>query len=152
MCKLKPFNTYKEQISKLSSRGCIITDYNFCEKILKDIGYYRLSAYFLPFKYSDETYHQGLTFNKIYRIYEFDRKLRSILLSAIEVIEVSLRARIAYLHSGKYGPLGYLDKTAFRSSHNSKKFKDNITREIESNKNSPYVRHHINKYGGQFPL
>jgi abortive infection bacteriophage resistance protein len=119
---------------------------------LKNIGYYRLSAYFLPFKRDDDNYTEGLSFERVYHIYEFDRKLRNLLFAAIEVIEVSLRARIAYFHSEKYGPLGYLNPATFNNKHKPEKFKENIDREIENNKKVLFVKHHIDNYGGQFPL
>ena len=93
-----------------------------------------------------------LSFERVYRIYEFDRKLRNLLFSAIEVIEVSLRTRLAHFHSEKYGPLGYLDSSSFNSKHNTDKFKQNIDREIENNKKVLFVKHPIDNYDGQFPL
>ena len=152
MSAVKKHTTYEEQIKKLKSRGCLIYDEALCESILENVGYYRLSAYFLPFKKDDGQYVDGLSIGKVYNIYEFDRRLRSLLFSAIEDIEISLRARLSYFHSGKYGPLGYLDKNSFNARHNADKFKSNITREIENNKNVPFVKHHIEHYEGQFPL
>ena len=38
MSEVKQHLTYKEQIEKLRSRGCIITDDEFCEKVLENIG------------------------------------------------------------------------------------------------------------------
>jgi abortive infection bacteriophage resistance protein len=152
MIDVKKHATYAEQIDKLRSRGCIIYDNAVCENILENVGYYRLSAYFLPFKKDDGSYQDGLTFERIYRIYEFDRKLRNLLFAAIEVVEVSLRARLAYFHSEKYGPLGYLDESSFNAKHNDAKFKANIEREVESNKKVLFVKHHLDHYSGQFPL
>ena len=152
MSEVKRHYTYAEQIEKLRSRGCIITDDAVCERKLQHIGYYRLSAYFLPFKKDDNRYTDGLTFDKVYHIYEFDRKLRNLLFAAIEVIEVSLRARLAYFHSQKYGPLGYLDQASFNEKHDADKFMENIDREIENNKKVQFVKHHIDNYNGQFPL
>lgn len=87
--------TYDRQIDKLRSRGCIIHDDAECTKILTNIGYYRLSAYFLPFKNNDGTYKSGTSFEMIYYLYEFDSKLRGLIFSAIEVIEVSLRSKLS---------------------------------------------------------
>lgn len=152
MTDVKNHTTYAEQIRKLRSRGCLIRNEAACEDVLKNVGYYRLSAYFLPFKNVDGSYQEDLTFERVYNIYEFDRKLRNLLFAAIEVIEVSFRARIAYFHSEKYGPLGYLDNASFNAKHNGEKFKENIDREIENNKNVLFVKHHIEHYDGQFPL
>ena len=152
MSEVKPHLSYEGQIDKLREKGCIIADDSFCESILVNIGYYRLSAYFLPFKNKDGKYVDNLSFEKVYRIYEFDRKLRNLLFSAIEVIEVSLRTRLAHFHSEKYGPLGYLDSATFNQKHDAEKFKQNIDREIENNKKVLFVKHHIDNYDNQFPL
>ena len=99
MNEVKPHLSYERQINKLREKGCIIDDDSFCRDVLVNIGYYRLSAYFLPFKSFDGTYMDNLSFERVYRVYEFDRKLRNLLFSAIEVIEVSLRTRLAHFHS-----------------------------------------------------
>ena len=63
---VKPHLSYKGQINKLRGRGCIIADDSFCESILVNIGYYRLSAYFLPVKNTDGKYVDNLSFEKVY--------------------------------------------------------------------------------------
>lgn len=152
MSEVKQFFTYSEQIEKLRSRGCIIKNEEDCASKLRNIGYYRLSAYFLPFRKEDGDYVDGLSFDRVYRIYEFDRKLRTHIFSALEVIEVSLRARLANFHAGKYGPLGYLDSSTFNEKHNAEKFAKGINREIENNKKVLFVKHHLENYDGCFPL
>jgi abortive infection bacteriophage resistance protein len=79
-------HTYAQQIEKLRSRGCQVTDVPFCAKILSQVNYYRLSAYFLPFKKADGNYVEGTDFNRIFQIYEFDRDLRNVLFAVIEEI------------------------------------------------------------------
>ena len=152
MNEVKKHSTYAEQIDKLRSRGCIICDDAVCEDILKNIGYYRLSAYFLPFRKKDGNYQEDLSFERVYHIYEFDRKLRGLLFAATEVIEVSLRARLAYFHSEKYGPLGYLDETSFNTKHNTERFITNINREVANNNKVLFVKHYMEHYEGKFPL
>ena len=90
MAIIKQSTTYIQQIDKLRSRGCIITDEVQAVEILSKVNYYRLTAYFLPFKQSDTSYMPGTDFATVYRIYEFDRKFRNILFTAIEEIEVNL--------------------------------------------------------------
>jgi abortive infection bacteriophage resistance protein len=84
MVNIKKPTTYKQQIEILRSRGCVIQDEAQAEEILSKINYYRLTAYFLPFKQPDESYAAGTDFNTVYQIYEFERKIRPILFSAIE--------------------------------------------------------------------
>ena len=144
--------TYQEQIGILKARGCIIPDEDFCLKILQSVNYYRLSAYFLPFKNADDTFRRGTEFPKIVDIYNFDKALRDILFSAIEEIEIFLRTRLSYFHAHHYGSTGYLQAENFSERHNARKFKELIDKEISSNHKVLFVKHHIEKYGGVFPV
>lgn len=149
---IKPATTFDEQINKIKSRGCIIGDEVWAKEILKQINYYRLTAYFLPYKEPDETYAKGTTFNNMYRTYEFDRKLRHLLYSTIEEIEIMLRAQLSYYHAHKYGPLGYKDSNNYSNWHNHEVFNKKIEDDIEQNKNKLAVKHHNEYYGGEFPI
>ena len=149
--ELKAPTTYSEQIEILKSRGCVIGNDEICEQHLKSVNYYRFTAYFLPFKDGDR-YKTGTSFESVYELYEFDRKLRGILFSAIEEIEIFLRSQLSYYHAHKYGADGYLCETSFSEKHNHQKFKDSIAREIENNRKALFVQHHINNYDGVFPV
>lgn len=149
----KPPLKYEEQLEKLKKRGCIINDDKKCISILKSINYYRLSAYFLPFKLDNGNYEEGLSFELVFSIYEFDRKLHGILFNALEETEIFLRSKIAYFHAHKYGALGYMDKANFFvKAELHENFIENFKREIDKNKNILFVKHHIYKYGGEFPI
>lgn len=150
--QMKVPTTYTEQLTKLKERGCVVGDEAACCEVLKAVNYYRLSAYFLPFKDADGHYKDGTTFRKVYRIYEFDRKLRGILFSAVEEVEIFLRARFAYYHAHKYGATGYLDSGNYSDKHNAEKFNATLQREIENNKKVLFVKHHLEKYNGVFPI
>lgn len=78
MNEIKPHLSYEGQIDKLREKERVITDDSFCKNVLVNIGYYRLSAYFLPFKNADGNYMENLSFERVYRVYEFDRKLRNL--------------------------------------------------------------------------
>lgn len=149
----KPPLKYEEQLEKLKKRGCIINDDKKCISILESVNYYRLSAYFLPFKLDDGNYKEGLSFERVFSIYEFDRKLHGILFNALEETEIFLRSKIAYFHAHKYGALGYMDKSNFSvKAELHENFIENFKREIDKNKNILFVKHHIDKYGGEFPI
>ena len=87
---VKKHLTIDEQIKLLKTRGCIIENEELVKNILLDINYYRLTSYFLPFKESEDKYLEGTSFNKVYRNYLFDRKLRNMLSYIIEHIEVTI--------------------------------------------------------------
>ena len=152
MAEIKKATTYEEQLEILEQRGIVVNDENACKKILENINYYRLLAYLLPFKIDDQHYQAGTEFLRVHRIYEFDRKLRRVLFSALEDVEISLRAKFSYYHAHKYGPTGYLDPANFSEKHDPVKFKDQIDREVYNNRSVPFVKHHIDNYGGIFPL
>lgn len=75
--------SFQEQLDKLKSRNCVVKNEARAQFILQNINYYRLTAYFLPFKQEDGTYKDGTTFENVYRIYEFDRKSRKLVFGVI---------------------------------------------------------------------
>ena len=153
--ELKQATTYKQQIKKLRSKGCFVADEVRCECCLRETNYYRLAAYFIPFRSADDhnRYVVGTNFDTVYRIYEFDKKLRGILFSAIEDVEIFLRSSIAYYHAHKYGPLGYLDAENFRENkHDATLFQRLVDDAIKRNRSTPFIKHHIEHYGGNIPV
>ena len=148
---LKQPTTFEQQLSLIKQRGCIVEDEGFALGVLADINYYRLSAYLLPFK-DGEKYVSGTSFTTIHSIYEFDRKLRSLLLALMEGLETRLRAQLAYLHAHKYSALGYLDSQNFNSWHKHDLFMQHICDVITKNQRTLIVRHHQERYEGQFPI
>ena len=152
MVPIKPPITYKEQVEKLRSRGCVIDDESEAIQILSNVNYYRFTAYFLPFRMLDESYIQDTNFKTVYRIYEFDRKIRHIIFSAIEEIEVFIRSTFAYHHAHTFGALGYLDHNNYNQIHKHTEFMAKIDSEKKKQSKELFVQHHNSKYGGQFPI
>lgn len=144
--------TVDEQIKILRERGCIIKNEELARETLKYINYYRLSNYFEPFCVSKHQYEEGTTFEKILRIYEMDRKMRSILIAALEEIEITLRAAISNYHALKYGALGYLNPSSFDRVHNHQTFIARINHLIEANEDREFVKHYNRQHDGKFPL
>jgi len=145
-------STISEQIAKLKERGCVIGDEKKARETLKYINYYRISNYFEPFSINKHKYEEGTTFEKVMQIYEMDRKLRSVLIAALEEIEIALRAAVSNFHALKYGATGYLNPSSFDRSHNHQSFMGRINHLIECNDEREFVKHYNSKYGGKFPL
>jgi len=86
--------TIEEQIAKLKQRGLIIIDDNSTANYLANISYYRLRAYTFPFQdNNNETndhhfFRNDISFKDILDLYCFDRRLRLLILNALEKIEV----------------------------------------------------------------
>ncbi len=153
--KVKSPATIEAQLDKLTGRGCIIENRESAEQALTNINYYRLVHYFSVFldPKNKSRYVAGTSFEKVMNIYDFDRLLRSLLLTALEEVEITLRAHISNYHAFKYGALGYLNEASFDSArHNHKQFLKKMERLIESNGGEGFVAHHNKKYGGAFPI
>lgn len=87
---------------------------------METIGYYRLSAYWFPYKTSSgdgkTVFREGTTFDEIMRTYEFDRRLRLLMFEAVARIEVLLRSRLAYFAAKEDGAFGYPDSARTKLS------------------------------------
>lgn len=102
----KPALTYVDQAELLIKRG-LIADRSALITRLQSVNYYRLSGYLYPYRLQDNTFRPGTTFDAVWRHYAFDRRLRLLVLDAIERFEVALRTQVVYEHVHRYGPFGY---------------------------------------------
>ena len=108
----KPPLTYNAQLDLLITRGLRVVDRVTALGYLRNISYYRLSAYYLPFKQNEE-FKPNTCVEDIINLYTFDRKLRLLVMDAIESIEIALRSQIIYHLSHTYGAFGYLNSNNF---------------------------------------
>lgn len=149
----KPALSIPDQTSMLKSRGLIITDDAWAEKILEDISYFRIVAYLRPMEL-DHTTHQfkpGATLEKAYQLYDFDKKLRLLVFNAIQTIEISLRSRVIHHFSLGTTPFWFFDESLCNDKHN---FLDNmVALEREQNRSKEdFIKEHKVKYGADsFP-
>ena len=104
-----------EQADQLIARGLIANlEDMICR--LKAVNYYRLSGYLFPFRKIDssgiklETFIAGTRLEEVWQRYNFDRRLRILLLDAIERIEVAVRTRLVYHFVQINGAFGHLQK------------------------------------------
>jgi len=144
----KPALTFDDQISLLQSRGLVISDPAFAKAVLSRISYYRLSAYYRPFWESRDVFKPGTTFEQIVYLYEFDRKLRLVVMDGIERIEVALRTSITYAISFSTGPFGHVNHSSFTVELDHAKFIQQV-REEEERCRETFVEHYRTKYTSQ---
>ena len=150
---LKTPTTFQQQVALLQSRQIIISDTQACCDFLERVNYYRLSGYIFPFRDpATGICNPPIAFERISEIYDFDTGLRGLIVSAIEDIEIYVRTQLSYEHAHRYGADGYTRAGSFNQRHNHQVFQTLIAQCINDNSNSPVVRHHINVYGGQFPI
>lgn len=156
----RPFDkaplTIEAQITKLKERGLIIEDDSQAKFYLQHIGYYRLSAYMLPFQKGDHSdeHHQfkkGVTFQNILDVYTFDRKIRLLIMDAIERIEVAIKSAIINEMCVLHGADWYTKAANFISAFDHPQFigkiKDDIDYGRPLNKiNNLSIRHYYETY------
>src|SRR5690606_2072108 len=148
--RIKKPTTPQEQVEIFRSRGLIIENEERAIDILSRINYYRLSAYTLTFKQNDK-FLNGVTFEGVYQLYEFDRKLRSLLMANLEWIEITFRTQLASYHAHTYGAIGYLFTENFVYPNYHEEMIRQLEMEIDRSK-EVFVYHHKNKYHGVFPI
>ena len=159
MPQLKPALTFAQQIDRLKNvHNLSITDDAAALEIIKKVNYYRLSAYGLGLYKNKEEYIDGISLEHIYRLYEFDSIFRNRLIHVIEQLEIQLRTQLSNFIALKYGAEGYIEQGNF----SDKKLKngqlvhamimESFIKERERQKNAPFVKHHIDKYKGHFPI
>lgn len=147
---IKKPTTFSEQVEILISRKLIVEDKNAAEEILSRINYYRLSAYMLSYKESNQ-FKNGVSIENIYDLYEFDKKLRNLVLGFLESIEIAFRTQIAYTLAHKYGPTGYLDGDNYTNRKIHDETVNKLLLEIDRS-DEIFVKHYKERYQGIFPI
>jgi len=148
----KPHLPYEDQVDLLIRRGLDCPDRGRSLLCLKQIGYYRLSAYFIPFKdAATSNFRPGTTFEQIIDLYQFDVDLRRLVLEALDAIEISVRAVITYEIGKDLGVFGYVDTANFATAFNHPDFMKILRRE-ESRSTELFIGHYRAKYTSETDL
>jgi len=143
--------TLDQLIKLLESRGLLIKDSERAKRYLRYIDYFRLSRYFSPFKDrpSGAEFKPGATFDDILTVYIFDRKLRLLIIDAIERIEVAVRATISNTMSISYGSHWYCERGHFKRNFNHAQLINRIKMETgfeNKKKRNESCRHYYENY------
>ncbi len=148
----KPPLSVSDQAQLLLNRGLICQDRLQLENYLTTIGYYRLSAYWLPFEQPSSNgtrnhqFQPNTDFTKILELYFFDRRLRLLVIEAIERIEVALRSRWSgelALETGNSH--AYIDANAFKCPSHHIRNLAKIDHALEHSRET-FVLHYKSKY------
>lgn len=158
----KPYRSPEQQAQILVKKGLIVSDLQLLVTRLQSVGYYRLSAYWHPFRKPDDTLHPGTTFEKVWRRYAFDRRLRLLAMDAIERFEVALRVRVVERLTRDFGPFAHLNPASFAPSvSNPSKNNSAISnheellshiRSTEQRAKEDFIRHFRKKYTSESDL
>jgi abortive infection bacteriophage resistance protein len=151
----KPATTIDEQIEMLRARG-MGGDEALMRRWLETVGYYRLSAYWLPFEMPatppatrSKKFRDGTSFDVIADIYMFDRRLRLLIMEAIERVEIALRSRWTNRLSLAHGAHAHLDGNAFQSGYDHITLLSSLATRAEASK-EVFVDHYRLKYTEPF--
>ena len=145
----KPPLSNKEIIRLLSERGMTIDDPKRAEHYLDFISYYRLSVYMLPFQDERHSFKKPVSFEKILRLYSFDRRLRLLSMDALERIEVAFRTVIVNCVSEKCVAFWLENPDCFhdKNKRNTQaSMLEEIRKQIEQQKTAPSLEHYYQTY------
>jgi len=172
----RPWKTIEEQLDLLKSRGMEVIDASSALHHLANIGYYRLSAYWYPFRMFElqidsltgavkyirqDQFYPNTNFSDAVDLYLFDKKLRSLTFDALECIEVAVRVDIAHV----------LGKRNSFAHHSIAEFHNGVAHKINNQTNmkrfdiwqkkygsllsrskEDFVKHYREKYGPDLPI
>ncbi len=128
-------------------------DLTFAYNTLSIIGYYRFIGYTHPFRndIDNSSFIEGISFEKVYSIYEFDRTLKSLLFSYLGRIEIAFRTLIIDKFSlGLQSALWYADIDNFFNKEECEEFLENLQSDIQNSKED-FIKHFRENYSNVFP-
>lgn len=110
---LKGHLPLEEQAQRLLDRGLNAEKGELIRR-LSAVSYYRLSGYLFPFRETGtDNFRPGTELRVVWDRYCFDRRLRVLLLDAIERVEVAVRTQLVYHFSHAHGAFGHIHESNF---------------------------------------
>ncbi len=150
----KSYTSPESIIGILYERGLNIDDHSLAVDILRNVGYYRFSAYLYPFLTLPKERHlfkQGSRFSRAWELYRFDKKLRMLLFNEIEKIEVALRSTVANMVAEETGNIFWMtDGSLFANEDKFRKTMALVDKELKGSKED-FIKHFKNKYSNDYP-
>ena len=136
-----------QQLEKLKQRGMTIANEEMALEQLHSISYFRLANYWNAMENQADK-HQFLpnsNFEDIINAYTFDKKLRTLVFTSIQDIEIALRTRIIQFFSLKYGSFWFMDTNLFKDATIHDACLKNIEKEVLRSKEE-FLTEHFAKY------
>lgn len=172
----RPWKSFEEQLGLLRERGLRIDDEASALTWLRRVGYYRLSAYWYPFRVfrheqdaktgvirtqRTDQFVAGTCFTDAVELYLFDRRLRVLLSDALERIEVSLRVELAY-RLGRSDTFAHLHADSLHPSFRERRFGDTGQTAFDAwqqrygglvaRSKEDFVKHYHERHGQDLPI
>lgn len=171
----KPHLSFQEQLELLKSRGLDVTDDAAALSSLSRIGYYRLSAYWYSLRATslaqdpitkkikvkrEDVFRPGSKFEHALELYVFDKRLRLLVLDAIERIEVGFRVEVSHL-LGSRDSFAHTNPAVLHGNFTKKLKSSGKTghqewldkyQQILSRSKEDFFKHYKQKYGMPLPI
>ncbi len=172
----RPWKTFEEQLALLRSRGMEAPDTDDTLHQLSNSGYYRLSAYWYPFRKFElqqadrngavnyirqDQFYPNTHFSDALNLYTFDKRLRTLAFEALECIEVAVRVDIAH-QLGKRDAFAHHSISEFHNgvanniNKRSKKTRFDEWQEkygvLVNRSKEDFVKHYRAKHGQDLPI
>ncbi|MCM3533277.1 Abi family protein [Cellulosimicrobium funkei] len=115
-------------------RGLVVPEPERAARYVRHVGYYRFSPYLIPFRKEPgaEALRGGTTFDQVLDLYVFDRKLRLLVMDALERIEVAVRSSLTdHMSVHRGGPSWYCEPEHFRDERRHQRFLEMVRKTCE---------------------
>lgn len=139
-------------------RGLTVGDPDAAKQDMAALGYYRLSAYMLPFQHGGgrpdrHRFRPGASLDDILGLYRFDRSLRLSTFGATEHVEVAFRATISEHMSRAAGPHWFLSARNFAPTADHPRLLARLEDDIghapaHAHRRTVAIRHYYQTYSG----
>ncbi len=145
----KPPLSLEAQLDLLESRGLGIRDRARALEVLRHFNYYRLRAYWMgleePAGQGTHRFKPGAQLDQAVALYVFDRRLRLLLMDAIERIEVSVRTQWAHQLSLAHGAHAYLNPDLFKDRTTHERLLQSLQEEV-GRSHETFIQHYQATY------
>lgn len=167
----KPHLTIDDQIARLESRGMRVSDHGLARKYLMSVGYYNLSGYSYTMRKpipdrdgggKSSEFKDGVTFEQVVALYQFDQGLRLLVLEALGVVEQAVKVVTAY-QLGALDTFAHTNPSFFKLSFTTVEEGASTSQlddwlwshhdHLSNRKNQlPFVEHYLSNYGTPLPI
>lgn len=146
-----------DQIARIVSRG--MADAADHRSAFEQIGYYRLSGYWYPFRRLEpdgsraDAFYPDATFAHVLSLYDFDSRLRGATWHAVGAVELAVRAKTANI-LGEVDRYIHLDRLLLDSKVSPDKFGKFAAdlKKLQDQSKEDFVAHFRAKYDGRLPV
>lgn len=143
-----PVLSVSEQVAHLRGKGLLVPCEEEAISGLTSVNYYRLRGYWLTLE-SNGRFGQDVAFQDVWNVMQVDSGLRNWVSSAIEPVEIKLRAQFAQQLAMLHGPYALERSELFKNIDRYRGSLGSLDREIKRalRDGVPFVVHHMEKNG-----